>query len=47
MWVRRTGHTMTCVVGIVSWDRAEIDPGFRLHAFEFTSNGRVALANKD
>jgi hypothetical protein len=47
VWVRRAGHAMTCVVVIVIWDRAEIDPGFRLHAFEFTENGRLILANKD
>jgi hypothetical protein len=42
MGVRRASHTMTCVKGIVIGDRAEIDPGFCRHAFEFTSEGRIS-----
>jgi hypothetical protein len=36
VWVRRAGHTMTCVRVIVGTDRAAIDPGLHRHAFEFT-----------
>ena len=47
VWVRRAGHAMTCVKGIARRDRAEIDPGFCLHAFEFTSNTHIPRANND